>query len=125
MQGKIDFTRSGLEETTSVESDQTRNRVATTLDLINQMKENLTQEINQVKENVETTTRDLARKIDSTQSGLTETTLDQSNQTRNKVDGTISLVHQLKEELDNAKQDIARVGLFVHLLCFALEADLE
>ena len=112
LSGKIEFAQTGLSNTTAVESDQTRDHVRNTLDLINQMKDDLAQEINHVKERVEATTTNLATQIESTQSGLTETTLDQSNQTRNKVDGTTAFINQLQQDLGTTKQDIAKVRIF-------------
>ena len=106
MSGKIDFTRSGLTEKTTVESDHTRDRVHTTLMVMNQIKEEMLQEINQVKENIVMTTSNISNQIESTHSGLNETTLTQSNQTREKVDETAELVNVVKESLANTKQEL-------------------
>ena len=74
--------------------------------VMNQIKEEMLQEINQVKENIVMTTSNISNQIESTHSGLNETTLIQSNQTRKKVDETAELVNVVKESLANTKHEL-------------------
>ena len=153
MLGKIDFTRSGLTEKTSTESDQIRDRVKTNFSLINKIKEDFLEEIKQVKENLVTTTDNLANKIDLTQSDLSELSqkinqvkenvavissnfsssdsgqssqssqssllqsgLFQSKRRKSKEGGATLPVNLIQNDLEETKQNIAKVRKKIFLL---------
>ena len=74
-----------------------------------------------IKHDIEESNARISMRIDSTRSGLTETTQTESHHTRDKVDGTLVIVSKLKEDVKNTKEGISVVNanffcIFVFLL---------
>ena len=63
-----------------------------------------------IKENIEQSNAYLSDRIDSTCSGVTETTQIESHHTRNRIDGTMAVISKLKEDLESTKEGIAVVS---------------